>query len=89
MYQTSDKSKFRSGMHERKQASERSGFHEAPQKFLHKDVQRTDASAMEAWGVHTAIATRPSGLDHSLGWKSGISLFMKASKSGTVKAISL
>ena len=28
------------------------------------------------------------GLDHSLGWKSGIALFMKALKSGTVKAIS-
>jgi hypothetical protein len=48
-----------------------------------------DASSRKAGQAPAAIATLHAGLDHSLGWKSGIALFMNLSKSGTVKATSL
>jgi hypothetical protein len=43
---------------------------------------------MKAGRAHAAIATLHAGFDYCLGWKSAIALFMKALKSGTVKAIS-
>jgi hypothetical protein len=66
MHQTSDKSKFRSGMVEPNRNAPRSGFDEALQKFLHKVVQRTDASAMKTRRAHAAIATLHASFESEL-----------------------
>jgi hypothetical protein len=66
MHQTSDKSKFRSGVLEPNRNAPRPGFDEALQKFLHKVVQRTDASAMKTGRAHAAIATLHASFESEL-----------------------
>jgi hypothetical protein len=43
--------------------SRRSGFDEALKKFLHKFVQRSNASAMEAWGDSPRVAQNLADAD--------------------------